>query len=358
MTQESDITFGVEGKLGIVTLNRPKALNALTLDMIRRFDRQLRDWSGEENLRAVFVKGTGERAYCAGGDVRAIYDSGKRGEIGYGLTADFFTAEYRLNRLIHVFPKPYVAFVDGIAMGGGVGVSIHGSHRVATERTVFAMPETGIGLFPDIGGSWFLPRMPGRLGRFLGLTGTRIKAADCCSCGFATHFVPAESGERLEAALVAADWTSAPAHEVVDQAIAAFAADPGESALAERRPAIDSLFGADTLEAVLENLSGRDDEWARDLLLLLHTKAPLSLKVTFEQLRRGAQTDFDSCMIMEYRLSQALLARHDFYEGVRALLLDKDNAPRWSPASLGEVTPEMLEACFAPLGERDLSFDG
>jgi len=287
--------------------------------------------------------------------VRAILRAGKAGE---PLTADFFRAEYRLNRRIHTLAKPYIALIDGITMGGGVGISVHGSHRIATEHTVFAMPETGIGLFPDVGGTYFLPRLAGHLGLYLGLTGARLKAADTCHAGIATEYMPAARLDALEAALAAADW-GGDANGAVDRAVAGFAADPGPAPLDAHRANIDRCFAGESVEAILAALAAEAeaDSWAAATLATLRDRSPTSLKVTFEAIRRGGELDFDRAMIMEYRLSQACLARHDFYEGIRALMIDKDGAPSWEPEALAAVTPAMVEAHFAPLGARELTFD-
>jgi enoyl-CoA hydratase/carnithine racemase len=347
MNAPQDILFERSGGLAIATLNRPKALNSLTLDMCVTYERQLAAWAGDDSVQAVVLKGAGERAFCAGGDVRAIWRAGKDGE---PLTADFFRAEYRMNRRIEVFPKPHVALLDGVTMGGGVGISLHGSHRVATERTLIAMPETGIGMFPDVGGTHFLSRLPGGLGLYLGLTGARMKAADALHAGFATDFVPSGRLNELEAALAGPGDIAA--------AVRDLSTDPGPAPLIEHQAAIERCFVQDSLEAVIDALAGEPGDWAAKTLSVLTERcSPTSLKVTFEALRRAAKRDFDAAMTMEYRLSQAFMAGRDFYEGIRALLIDKDNAPAWDPASLAEVTPSMVEAYFAPLGDRDLSFD-
>lgn len=353
MTSSQDISFEEKGALAVVTLRRPKALNALTLAMIEAFDQRLRAWAANPSVRAVLVKGEGERAFCAGGDVRAIYEAGKRGD---PLTADFFHGEYSLNRRIHVFPKPYIALIDGITMGGGVGISVHGSHRVATENTMFAMPETGIGLFPDVGMTYVLPRLPGEIGLYLGLTGQRLKAPDCLYTGIATHFMQSSRLRELEATLASVDFSDAPV-AVVGRVLAELSSEAGVPTLAEQRAAIDRCFAKESVEAVLEALAGEDTEWATATLEHLKTRSPTSLKVTFRAVREGRALSFDRCMIVEYRLSQACMAGHDFYEGVRAVVLDKDNRPNWRPASLEAVTGAVVERHFEPLGERDLRFE-
>jgi enoyl-CoA hydratase len=355
MTDE--ILLERRGALGLATLNRPKALNALTLPMIRALDPQLAAWASDPEVAAVVIRGAGERAFCAGGDVKACWDDGramKRGEGDGRLTQEFFREEYRLNRRIHVFPKPYVALLDGITMGGGVGLSIHGSHRVATERTLFAMPETGIGLFPDVGGSWFLPRCPGQVGTYLALTGARLHAADALHAGIATHHVPSGDLDALVESLASADLSAG--REAVDAILARHASDAGPASLAEHRAAIDRCFYFDAIEEIFAALENEGTDWAKATLKVLSQMSPTSLKVALRQIRRGAALDFDDAMKMEYRLSQACMRGHDFYEGIRAVLVDKDRSPKWSPATVGEVSEDLVESHFAPLGPRELSF--
>ena len=354
MSGTDDIQFEVRETTGIVVLNRPKALNALTLDMCERFSATLVAWGADAGVRAVVVRGAGEKAFCAGGDIRNLWREGKEGG---ALSADFFRAEYTLNQRVWAFPKPYIALIDGFTMGGGVGVSVHGSHRVATERTVIAMPETAIGFFPDVGGSYFLPRMPGELGMYLGLSGRRLKAADCVYAGLATHYVGSARLPDLEAALAAADWRADDAESVASAVIGRFAGDPGTPALGEHQAAIDRCFAQDSVESIFAALEAEGGDWAKKTLDTLRRCSPTSLKVAFRQLRAGAGLGFDEAMVVEYRLSQACMARHDFYEGIRAVVMDKDNAPVWAPDRLEAVTPDLVEAHFAPLGPRDLTFD-
>ena len=344
---DSDIQFEVRGRACVVTLNRPRALNALTLSMIEAMDARLAAWATDPGVDLVIVRGEGERAFCAGGDVRAIWQAGKDGD---PLTRDFFRAEYRLNRRIKVFAKPYVALIDGITMGGGVGISVHGSTRVATEHTLFAMPETRIGLFPDVGASHFLPRLPGKLGFYLGLTGARLKAADALYAGIATHYVDGAHLPELEEALTAKGAD-------VGAALAGVAGDPGPAPLAAHRAAIDRCFAGVTVEGIMGALEDEGGEWAGTALAALRAASPTSLKITMEELRRGAKLEFDGSMAMEFRLSQACLARHDSYEGIRAAVIDKDNAPQWRPDKLADVSAELVAAHFAPLPGGDLTFD-
>lgn len=352
MTDDAEILFERQGPIEFVTLNRPAALNALTLEMCQSLERKLAEWERDAEVAAVVIRGAGTRAFCAGGDIRAIYQAARAGD---PLTATFFWAEYRLNRRIFHFPKAYVALIDGVTMGGGVGVSAHGSDRVATERTSFAMPETGIGLFPDVGASYFLPRLPGRLGLYLGLTGYRMKAADCVYSEAVTHTVDSADLAAIEEALIAADWDGDPVAVAADT-IQRFASDPGEPPLAAHRAEIDRCFDAGSVEAIFLNLEEEGSAWAEQTLALLQSRSPSSLKIAFRAIQEGAVLDFDQVMVMEYRLSQACIAAHDLSEGIRAVVIDKDNAPAWQPASLADVTDDLLDGYFAPLGERDLVF--
>ena len=350
--KRAEILFARRGPLGLITLNRPEALNAVTLSMIRslaaRFDR----WEKDARLRAIVIRGAGGRAFSAGGDIKALYESRAKGD--RALAATYYSEEYPQNRRVFRYPKPYIALIDGIAMGGGVGLSVHGSHRVATERTLFAMPETGIGLFPDVGGSYFLPRLPGEIGMYLGLTGARLKAADCLYTGIATHYVPSARLEELVGALADADWREGrvAASAVLDR----FAEDAGPPPLATQRAAIDRCFKAASVEAILAALGREGSEWAAGVAATIATKSPTSLRLTYRQLRLGKSLDFEAAMAMEYRLCQYCMDGHDFYEGVRAAVIDKDNKPKWQPASLADVSDADIERAFLPRAD-DLSFE-
>jgi enoyl-CoA hydratase len=343
MSDDAEVLFETRGAVGLITLNRPKALNALTHNMALLMTTQLNAWADDAPVKTVVIQGAGERAFCAGGDIRALYDSGKAGT-PYAL--EFYRDEYKLDALIKHYPKPYVALIRGIDMGGGVGVSVNGSHRVADETMLFAMPETGIGLFPDVGGSYFLPRCPGQIGMYLAMTGARIKTADCLYVGVATHFVPQAKWGDLIAAL--ADGTAPGA------AIAQFSADAGAAPLAEHRGKIDTIFAAESVEAILELLDRDTSDWARETAKTMRTKSPTSLKVAYRQVREGAKKDFDDCMRMEFRMVHRIVAGHDFYEGVRATIIDKDGAPKWQPAELAAVSDSDVAAYFAPL-EKELA---
>ena len=344
MADTDEILFGRKGGLAILTINRPQALNALTLDNYRRIDPALRDWAADPSVNAVVVRGAGDRAFCAGGDVRAVYEAGRGISGDPDLPAVFFREEYELIRRIHRFPKPYLAIVDGITMGGGAGISVNGAYRVATERTLFAMPETGIGLFPDVGATRFLNRCPGHVGRYLGLTGARVNAADALYCGLATHAVKRDSVQVLLDEL-------SREHTSVEDCLRRFAVDPGP---AQIRPK-EAVANLDALAAESAG-GGADAEWAEATRAGLLTKSPTSLKITLRQLTIGRDYDLDAALALEYRLTQHVMAGHDFYEGVRAMLIDRDRNPKWRPRTLAEVTDSMLDAYFAPVGDRELRF--
>jgi enoyl-CoA hydratase len=343
----SEILFERRGAAGIVTLNRPKALNAVTHEMVHALADQLASWARDGAVTRVIVTAAGERAFSAGGDIRALYDLGRAGKQAEALT--FWRDEYPLNTFIKRYPKPYVSLIDGIVMGGGVGVSVHGSHRVAGDRFQFAMPEVGIGFFPDVGATWFLPRMPGELGTWCALTGDRLKTADAVTAGVATHHV---RSDRF------ADLTDALCSNVsVDAILAAFAEPAADGPVTARRATIDRLFVGARVEDILARLdseAGADAEWAKATAATIRTKSPTSLKIALAQVRRGRDWSFEQCMQAEYRIVSRIVHDDDFYEGVRAVIVDKDNTPRWQPATLGEVSDAEVERHFAPLGPNEL----
>ncbi len=343
MSSEDEVLFERRGAAGLITLNRPKALNALTHGMCLAMKAQLAVWANNADVKTVIVRGEGERAFCAGGDIRALYNSGRAGT-PYAL--DFYRDEYRLDAAIKHFPKPYVALVRGIVMGGGVGVSINGSHRVADESAVFAMPETGIGLFPDVGGSYFLPRLPGETGMYLALTGARLKTADMVASGLATHFVPAAKIEALLERLAAG--------ESPDAALGALAQAAAAAPLSQHQAIVDRCFAGAAVEAILAALDAEGGEWACAAAATIRTKSPTSLKVAHRQLREGRRLQFDDCMRMEFRMVNRVVAGHDFYEGVRATIIDKDGSPKWRPGKLADVGDADVAVYFAPLGEKEL----
>ena len=340
MTSEPEVLARVQSGLGRLTLNRPKALHALNRAMCDAMIEALLAWRDDDAVKSILIDHAGERGFCAGGDIRMIAESGA-GDASEARA--FFDTEYKLNHLLFDYPKPVTALVDGIVMGGGVGISEPADVRIATERTTYAMPETGIGLFPDVGGGWFLPRLPGQAGVWLALTGARLKAADTVFLGVHTHYLPSDALEAFRA-ILAAD----PAHpiDVAD----GLETDAGEPPIEPHLPAIDRLFAFDTVEEIFAALEADGSEWALAQLAVLKTKSPQSLKVTLRQLRTGAGLDsFADNMAMEYRLGGRVVRTHDFQEGVRAVIVDKDNAPKWSPADLSGVSDAMVEALFAPL---------
>ncbi|HEV2628557.1 MAG TPA: enoyl-CoA hydratase/isomerase family protein [Pseudolabrys sp.] len=345
-----EILFERRGAAGLITLNRPQALNAVTHAMVHALRAQLEAWANDDAVTRVVIAGAGGRAFSAGGDIRALYELGKAGQ--YEEALSFWRDEYPLNALIKNYRKPYVALIDGIVMGGGVGVSVHGSHRVAGDRFSFAMPEVGIGFFPDVGATWFLPRMPGELGTYCALTGERFNAADSVAAGIATHRIPSA---RFPALVEGLTGTVS-----VDAVLAAFAEPAGEGPIAARQSVIDRLFAGSSVDAILAALdaeavsSGGDAEWAGKTAATMRTKSPLSLKLALAQVRRGGALDFAACMRTEFRIVSRVIHGHDFYEGVRAVIVDKDNAPRWRPASLAEVSEAEVERHFAARAEGEL----
>ena len=334
----------IDGRIGRIRLDRPQALHALTRDMCSAMIAALLEWRTEAGVEAVMLDHAQGRGFCAGGDVVMLARSGARD--GAEARA-FFHEEYRLNHLLFTYAKPTLAFMDGITMGGGVGISQPCRFRVATENTRFAMPETAIGLFPDVGGGWYLPRLPGRVGQYLALSGARLDGAECRHLGLATHYVPslaledlkariAREPERLEALLEEADAT------------------PPRATLAHHKVEIDRLFGADDYESILAALEQDGSPWARDQLDALRTKSPQACKVSLRLLYDGARMqDFADEMRQEYAVATRVVQRHDFVEGVRALLVDKDNQPRWNPSSPEGVTEHMIDTIFAPLPEEE-----
>ena len=343
MEQESQILIEKQGALGLVTLNRPRALNALTDEMCLALSAALTDWARDGRVKAVAIRGAGPRAFCAGGDIRAMYDSNVAGS---GAAADFLAHEYRLNAMIGGFAKPYVALTHGIVMGGGAGVSVHGRYRLADETLRFAMPETGIGFITDIGATYFLSRCPGQTGLYLGLTGTPIGLADAMALGLFTHAVKAEGHDALIARL--ADG------EVAKDAIAAFAFRAGPPPLAAHRARIDTIFAAASVEAVLERLDRDGSDFAVETAARMRTRSPTSLKLIFRAIREARRLGLADCLKMEYRLAARMVMGHDFREGVRATLIDRDGRPQWEPASLAGVTEAGIAGFFASLGAREL----
>lgn len=350
-----EVLFEVHQNAGLITLNRPKALNALNLNMIRTMHPVLKEWEKDPNINVIVMKGSGEKAFCAGGDVRAIAEERNSGG---ELSKQFFKEEYRLNLEIGSLQTPFVALIHGITMGGGVGLSVHGKYRVATEKTLFAMPETAIGLFPDVGGGYFLPRLQGKLGLFLALTGHRLKARDVFHAGVATHFVESKELPYLEDEILK---LAKPTSDHLDHLIQSYHKkcdkESEEFSLAGEIKAINRIFLCDTLEGIFQALEEEGSEFSLNKLETLKRMSPASMKVTLRQLQEGAKLTLAEDLIMEYRISQQCMAEDDFYEGIRAVLIERDNNPIWNPSCIEDVSDKMVDSYFQPLPEdRELTF--
>ena len=331
----------IEGRVGHLSLNRPRALHALTLPMVRAMIAALLSWRDDPAVGAVIIDHAEGRGFCAGGDIAFLRDSALND--GGASGRRFFHEEYQLNHLILTYPKPVIAFMDGITMGGGVGIAGPATYRVATEATRLAMPETGIGLFPDVGGGWYLSRLAGRLGQYMALTGARLDGAECLWAGLATHYLPQAALAETKAALMAdPDDIAGILHRA--------SAVPPPARIAAHSADIDRLFASDRFEDILAALAADGGEWATATLATLHTKSPQTCKVALRQLRDSLHCeDFAANMAMEYRIGSRVLLRPDFAEGVRAVIIDKDHAPQWNPPSPEAVTDDLIDAIFAPL---------
>jgi enoyl-CoA hydratase/carnithine racemase len=351
MTDTEHVQTRVANRTGIITLDRPKALNSLSLDMVRALTATLLAWRADAGVDAVVIGSSSEKALCAGGDIRFFHEAGRATpRTGSPLLEDFFTEEYALNHLIHCYPKPYIALMDGVVMGGGMGIAQGGPDcglRVVTERSKIAMPEVNIGLFPDVGGSHFLSHAPGRLGHYLGVTGVTIGAADAIHAGLADLFVPAAQLDALRALIDATPGAALPA--AIRAFAAPFADEPGDSGLAAQRASIDRHFGADSVAAVMASLETDASPFAQATLATLRQRSPLMMCVTREMLVRGARLGLADCLRMERSLVRRTFEHGEVLEGVRALVIDKDNAPRWNPPLLADVTPEMVAWFFEPV---------
>jgi enoyl-CoA hydratase len=345
VTGESDeILTRIDDGVAVVTLNRPKAINSLTQNMVNALSAVLTEWEHDDAVRAVVLQGAGERGLCAGGDVVAIYHSARADGVA---ARRFWRDEYLLDGQIARFPKPYVSLMDGIVMGGGVGVGAHANTRVVTDTTKMAMPEVGIGFIPDVGGTYLLSRAPGSLGLHAALTGAPFSGADAIAMGFADHYVPHDKMEAFTRAIVT---------DGVEHAIADHAVEPPRSSLVSQRDWIDECYAGDTVADIVAALRGHDSAAANDAANLIGTRSPIALSVTLEAVRRAAKLDtLEDVLVQDYRVSCAALRSHDLVEGIRAQLVDKDRNPTWSPASLAEVSAADVDAYFAPVDD-DLDF--
>ena len=349
--QDGDVVVRAHGALRRITLNRPQALNAITLDMVATMTALLRAWADDPGVGAILLDGAGGRAFAAGGDIRALYDAAKSGD--KTLPEKFWATEYRLDVLIARYPKPVIALMDGVVMGGGVGLSAHASHRIVTERSSVAMPEVAIGYFPDVGACFVLARAPGFTGTYLALTGARAAAADAISCGLADLHIPAARLDELPAALA----DSRGMHDVKAR-LDRFSAPPAAGRLAAARPWIDRCFGADTVEEIVERLTRSEEADAQAALETMRKMSPTSLKITLRNIRSALSFDeVEQSFQQDYRVSLACVAGHDFIEGIRAAIVDKDRNPLWRPDSLEGVTPDIVERHFRPVGALELKFD-
>lgn len=349
-----DILFeempGKDGSLGLITLNRPGVLNALNQNMFIAMNAKLHEWRVAEHIKAVVIRAAEGRAFCAGGDIRSAYERAKAKD---PTLVNFFAEEYCMNRQIYHFPKPYIALMDGITMGGGVGISIHGSHRVATDRYVFAMPETGIGFYPDVGATYFLSRLPHKIGMYLGLTGAKIDCHDARVLGLIDHVVERDVFPEILTKLADTSLKQ-DADATVSDILNYFMLPEGKSNLMDKQPAIELCFSKETVSDILTALEHYPDAWCQQVAASLSTKSPTSLQVAYRQLKAGKKLDFDACMNLEFRLTSRFLQGHDFFEGIRAVIIDKDQSPRWQPATIEAVKSNDIDSYFASLA-RELS---
>lgn len=339
-----DILISIDGRAGRLSLNRPKAIHALNLPMCRAMIDALLKWRDDDAVEAVIIDHSEGRGFCAGGDIRMLAESGAKD----GTEArQFFHTEYRLNHLLFTYAKPVVAFMDGITMGGGVGISQPAKYRVATEHTRFAMPETGIGLFPDVGGGWYLPRLEGRVGAYLALTGARLDGAECLALGLATHYLPSEKLAEAKARI-------AQHPDRIGGILGELSVTAPPAAIMQHIDRINRLFASDSYEEILAALEADGGEWAEKELATLHGKSPQTCKVALRQLKEGGEMhDFAAQMTQEYAIGSRVVQMHDFIEGVRALIVDKDNSPKWDPPTPEAVTDDWIDAIFAPLPENE-----
>lgn len=343
----ADLLTEVRGRVGLVTLDRPAALNALSHDMVLALDKLLHEWAGDPGVHAVLVRGAGDKAFCAGGDIRELYQSAiSNGE----LHREFFIAEYRLDYYTHCYPKPYVALMDGITMGGGMGIAQGAQLRIVGERTRIAMPEVGIGLFPDVGGSFFLSRLPGALGTYLALTGSQIRAADALCARLADCYLPPEAVARLEDTLTALRWTGNWGTDVTSAVLALASKDLPAPPLEGLRPAIERHFAQGSVADILHSLATEQQpeflQWARETIALMNARSPLMMAVALRQLQLGRTKSLADCFRMELGMMRQCFEHGDAIEGVRAFIAEKDDAPHWNPPHIEDVTPEMVNAFF------------
>lgn len=356
---EDEVLFSVQGRVGVMTLNRPRVLNTLNLSMIREISKTLKDWAQDKRIGFVMIEGAGEKAFCAGGDIRSVYLarleehmtakeqetlSSKQG--GRAYMDAIFREEYQMNYLISQFPKPIISLIHGICMGGGMGLSIHGSHRIVTDDTIMAMPETSIGYFTDVGASYFLNQLPGKIGMMMGITGARLSVGDCLYTGLGTHYVPKDQWTHLRQSLL-----KAPSAEEALLVLENLSLMGIPSELSPLQEDIDTLFDAPTLPEILKKLETSKLPKAYEWLKATDTKSPTSLQIIFSLLQKGTRYSLKKCLAIEFRLSQRFVENYDFFEGVRSVLIDKDNKPQWQPANIMDIKPARIKYYFSPLDE-------
>lgn len=346
-THNPEVLFHIDGHAGIITLNRPRALNSLNLEMIREMMRVLKEWAENDNVAFVLIEGAGDKAFCAGGDIRSVYQARLEGKRDY--KDAIFREEYQLNYYISQYPKPYISLINGICMGGGMGISIHGSHRIVTDKTVMAMPETGIGFFPDVGGSYFLNKCPGQIGMFMAITGEKITAGDAIYTGLATHYISSEKIDDLRKALISAQNA-----DNVEQILNQYKESAPSSDLADNQALVDEIFEGRTIDDILEKLYAAKHSKAYDWVRALAKKSPMSMTVAFTMLKKTKELSLKKCLPIEFRLSQKFVENYDFFEGIRALLIDKDNEPKWQPNHISKVKTAEVRDYFKDIGSREL----
>lgn len=349
-TPQEEVLADVRNHIGHLTLNRPAGLNAITLDMVRRLTRQLQAWSDDPSVYAVVLRGAGDKAFCAGGDIRSLYDSFKNGDT---LHEDFFVEEYALDLAIHHYRKPVLALMDGFVLGGGMGLVQGADLRVVTERSRLGMPEVAIGYFPDVGGSYFLSRIPGELGIYLGVTGVQIRAADALYCGLADWYLDSARLAELDHKLDHLHWHDSPLKDLQGMLAKLAVQQLPDAPLAILRPAIDHFFALPDAPSIVEQLQAvtvaDSHEWALNTAHLMQTRSPLAMAVTLQMLRKGRRLSLEQCFALELHLDRQWFKRGDLIEGVRALLIDKDKNPRWNPPTLDRLTPARIEPFFQGL---------
>ena len=356
-SSEKEILFSKTGSVGHIILNRPNALNSITENMTSAMFKILKLWLKDDNISIVVIEGASQpnlkRPFCSGGDIRMIFEGRKDPQRKFAQS--FFSQEYRLNKLIYNYPKPYLSLIDGVVMGGGVGISIHGSHRVMTDRALFAMPETGIGLFPDVGATHFLPRLTGLTGLYLGLTSQRLEVADCLHLGIATHYLPSSKYSELIKDIMKEDYSRDPQSKL-DNLLEKHCKKTALAPIIKRLKNINKTFDSQSIEEIFENLRAKKNNWSISTLKELSQKSPTSLKVTFRQLTELSSLDFDNAMKMEYRMAIRFNFSDDLFEGIRAFIIDKDFSPVWDPGTIESVCDKVVDEYFQEPDSGDIKF--